>query len=243
MPAKKKVKHNDISFIDPVDEQYRFRRTMQKRGKGLHKKAMEVAIMSGGKVFLCVQIYDRTARRNTTLTFTSRGDRDWQKHARKLLVPEEDTIRLDTVAADYFPLYFPPKKPVVPKHSRTIKKPWFWLNSAAKILLPQLRDEFGAVSQSLASLLAQSRLEVQEYFGDDREELENSQSIEMPLNQEENAETAAVSYTPSHFRPVRPHWNHAETVGKEVRWNSWALLNELMRGRRAPLIGSDFFIL
>lgn len=215
------VRHNSIAFISPVDEAHKFRRTIQKRGSGLHKKAMEFAIISGARVFLAIELNDGTAECNTTLCFTSRGDRDWKKHLTKLQEPKKPSIRLDTTPLDYYPIFDPDLPPRTLPHSRNIKHPWFWSKTTASRLLPQMEDGHAAKSAALAHVLDDAQGEVLRYFDGDKERLQDSLVVQSPLNPEENAEVNAVAYSPSYFRPT---WHDAHKTLSRVRHQSWDLL-------------------
>lgn len=227
----KAVKHNSVEFISPVKKAHQFRRTIAKRGRGLNKKAMEFASISGGSVFLSIQLFDRPSQRDTTATFTSRSDRDWKKHLTKILASDKNPIRLDTSPQDYVPIHQTKKTQTV-RPPKGCKTPWFCEGTHIPYLLPQLMRDFTKKKEDLSTVSLQAEGEVKKYFGTDKEELEDSRIIECSMNNEENAETKAVVYSPGYFRPLRPHWKVAQFTGKEVRYKSWNLLHDLMKGRR-----------
>jgi len=237
------VKHNEISFIDPLRDTSRFRRSIGKRGHGLYKKAMELAILTGAKVLLSIELFDHKAARKTAVTFTSREDRDWQKHAKKLSKRELDddngTIRLDFGVDDYTPICAPDDPPVKVEHSRGIKQPWHWTPTTAHILLPQLLGDEAETSRKLENCLEIVRPELDAYFGTDPEVLEDSRVEECPSNEEE-AEISAVDHDDDYFspRPVRPNWIDAQETQRRVRQQSQCLMNHV---RQQQQTNAHFF--
>jgi hypothetical protein len=243
MPMKMPVrrKRNPIIEIDHVTNFKDFRRCVEKRGNGLHKKAMEFALKTGAEVFLSIRMFDRVAGRNTALTFTTRTDRDWRKHLEKILSGKFKTmegipslpVRLDTATGDYERIFDPVFAPIPSKKFKTrdIKRPWFWKPTTADILYPQLSTEHTKKTEDLQNSLQTVRTEISNYFGDDKEDLEDSRVITEPCGSEEQTERDTIHYNKQYFssRPLRVNWMVTEAASITTKRIGWSLLHELIR--------------
>lgn len=243
---KKRAGHNSIKYINPVYDSNKFRRTIQKRGRGLLKKTMELSILTGAKVFLSIEIFDAIVGTDTILTHTTRHDRNYKKQLDKILHPKKDILRLDTQRMDYFKIFKPYERQTIPPHPRDIKHPWFWEKSTAKILLPQLlkQRELNSLSNGngngngngnrtgsgsgIGDVLEMGQNEVVRYFGTDKHDLFDSRIADYP-DKDEQKEVDAIVYDKKHFKFERLPCFLAIQKRTDIRQESWQTIFELRK--------------
>lgn len=209
-----------------------YERTVTKRGNGLLKKAMEFAIISGGEVFIALRLPgDNTQNnRDAVLTFTSGEDRNWRKHAQKLIEEEETrpTVRLDTCPRDYEMIFHDTPRGFADKVPRGVRRPFFHTPRTAHIVAPQLAGEgYTKKEPQLVIVQALAQEAVNEYFQNNEDAIEESTVVLDSPNPEDQAEDAAIDYqADGYFRPPRQHWLDTTAHMRQIRLESRHLLRQ-----------------
>jgi hypothetical protein len=213
-------------------QQQLFERTVTKRGNGLLKKAMEFQIISQADVFLALRLPGDNTRNNrdAVLTFTSGEDRDWRKHAQKLMDEQETrpSVRLDTCPRDYEMVFHDIPLGYADKAPRGVKRPFFHTPRTAHIVAPQLAGEgYTTKEPQLVIVQALAQEAVNEYFHGDEDAIEGSTVVEASPNPEDRAEDAAIDYqADGYFQPPRQHWLDTAAHMRQIRLESRHLLRQ-----------------